>query len=898
MTHANCGCCCDNSYPLIGPTGPTGNFYDWLNATGRLDAGPLAPQEYRGQGFQRHIVSTNVSLSTGVQAVAAQHLARGGSVEFPDFQGSVVNAITATRAPGSGSFPDSWFASNLPKTGICEVTVEWGQHIARNGGPLVTGPSPNFSTVAVKTLLLDGTAVPLHGMGMPNAEGLSSVPAMGVYRTRLTDELDLTTVTDGSPPTGNLSTITSPQSRDASSTVRYYRTPTGMIVETKSIKPTLEGRIVVERDGVVVADRIRPTGPVYDADTAADGSYIVSKYFGREHDDPNKIHLWPPRPERLVLSFAKDATVPKYGLLAINDRYADESVTSTTVFATKPYLRSGSFQLPSHADESVPGAAVRPSRTQGFGNSAFQIRYLPSQTNHTTVTLGGSPATGVLGQPSEYRDVFQVNPTSLPVVPCRVFPVPSGGKGPRPVLEHPGKSTREPYRPLTQAERVEQVALSFSEEILPTGVVADQVRLAVDGVETPGCTLTPLAESPGRYAIGVPTGPQAEGAFVVLTYDPAGQVFSATGNRPSELAARTSWMMQKPYKQDRNVGVGERVIDIGQLATLSATGPIGPAAESLTISLSNEAHINKTDFGTVAHRPNQDLFAPQMPYDATGPSPTTGPTDCSYYGMTTAIWPCGPTGLSCPMPRLPQPHNSAFRHDRGAGNITVTLSGTNVEESNGTFFGGQKLADSLENYGPLEFTPTRNGLQMPQGTWSVSKSSEARLLLGTVVNFFPPPEFDGEYEQRLFFENGTIEGTLTARRPVTEYPALGWAFAWSLVFNMELRIVNNYTVEFVPLDGGPTPPPQTFTRTIGKSGTDDRGFLYFDNTFQAAVTAAEELAGTLVRQPNEYGFDARYGTTFPPLTPFLVPRSSRTFAWPAPGLPVPSWPFGTVQVDF
>jgi hypothetical protein len=878
MTHANCGCCCDNSYPLIGPTGPTGNFYDWLNATGRLDAGPLAPQEYRGQEFERHIVSSGVSLSTGVQAVAAQHLARGGSVEFPDFQGSVVNAKTATSAPGSGSFANSWFASGLPKTGVCQLTVELGQHIASNGGPLVTGPSPNFSTVAAKTLSLDGTAVPLHGMGMPNAEGLSSVPTIGVYRTRLTDELDLTTVADGLSPTGNFSPQTSSQSRDASSTVRYYRTPTGMIVETKSIKPTLEGRIVVERDGVAVADRIRPTGPVYDADTAADGSYIVSKYFGREYDDPNKIHLWPPRPERLVSSFAKDATVPKYGFLAVNDRYADESrVTTTNLFAIKPGVRNV-------GDESVPGAAVRP------GTPSSGLTYLPNNTTHTTVRPGGSL--------NSYRDIFGVDPTSLPVVPCRVFPVPAGGKGPRPVLEHPGKSTREPYRPLTQAERVEQVALSFSEEILPTGVVADQVRLTVDGVETPGCTLTPLAESPGRYTIGVPTGPQAEGAFVVLTYDPAGQVFSATGNRPAELAARTSWIMQKPYKQDRSVAVGERVIDIGQLATLSATGPIGPAAESLTISLSNEAHINKTDFGTVAHRPNQDLFAPQMPHDATGPSPTTGPTDCSYYGMTTAIWPCGPTGLSCPMPRLPQPHNSAFRHGRGAGNITVTLSGTNVEESNGTFFGGQKLADSLENYGPLEFTPTRNGLQMPQGTWSVSKSSQSRLLLGTVTNRFPPPEFNGSYEKRLFFENGTIEGTLTAKRPVTEYPALGWAFVWSLVFNMELRIVNNYTVEFVPLDGGATPPPQTYTRTIGRNGTDDRGFLYFDHTFQAAATAAEELAGTLVRQPNEYAFDASYGTTFPPFTPFLVPRSSRTFAWPAPGLPVSGWPLGTVQVDF
>jgi hypothetical protein len=804
--------------------------------------------------------------------VAAQHLARGGSVEFPDFQGSVVNATTATRAPGFGSFPDSWFASNLPKTGICEVTVEWGQHIARNGGPLVTGPSPNFRTVAAKTLSLDGTAVPLHGMGMPNAEGLSSVPTIGVYRTRLTDELDFTTVADGLPPTGN---FTSSQSRDASSTVRYYRTPTGMIVETKSIKPTLEGRIVVERDGVVVADRIRPTGPVYDADTAADGSYIVSKYFGREHDDPNKIHLWPPRPERLVSSFAKDATVPKYGFLAVDDRYPDESrVPTTRLFAIKPGVRNV-------GDESVPGAAVRPGATAG-------LTYLPSNTTHTSVRPGGPL--------SSYRDIFDVDPTSLPVVPCRVFSVPGGGKGPRPALEHPGDSTREPYRPLTQAERVQQVALSFSEEILPTGVVADQVRLAVDGVETPGCTLTPLAESPGRYAIGIPTGPQAEGAFVVLTYDPAGQVFSATGNRPAELAARTSWMMQKPYKQDRNVAAGERVIDIGQLATLSATGPIGPAAESLTISLSNEAHINKTDFGTVAHRPSQDLFAPQMPTDATGPSPTTGPTDCSYYGMTTAIWPCGPTGLSCPMPRLPQPHNSAFRHGRGAGNITVTLSGTNVEQASGTFFLGEKQADSLENYGPLEFTPTRNGLQMPQGTWSVNKSVANRLFLGTVPSRRPPPEFDGDYEARLFFENGTIEGTLTARRPVTEYPALGWAFAWSLIFSIELRIVNNYTVEFVPLDGGPTPPPQTTTRTIGKSGFDDRGFFYRDHTFEAAATAAEELAGTLVRQPNEYGFDAFRSTTTSVVS--LVPRISRTFAWPARNVPVPLWHLGTVQVDF
>jgi hypothetical protein len=893
MTHANCGCCCDNSYPLIGPTGPTGTFYVWLNATGLLDAGPLAPQEYRGQGFERYLPSP-IANNTGPM----QHIARAGTLEFPDFKGDVVVSRMATDSPVLGN-QTRWLASNMNPVPVSGATlqVSWGQHTASIGGPSITGPSSSpFGLWVAKSLALDGTAVPLHGMGMPNGDGIARAPLLALYRTRLADDLDFMTVTDGEPATGSLAqtSISPSPSRDKTNTPRYYRTPAGMIVEFKSLTPTLEGRIVVERDGVVVADRIRPTGPVYDADTAADGSYIVSKYFGREYDDPNKIHLWPPRPERLVSSFAKDTTVPKYGFVAVSDRYSDENQSTVIVFATKPYNRVGTGQLPSHADESVPGAAVRPSPITGFGNIQFAVRYLPSEAAHTTVTLGGSPATGPGGSVSQYRDIFGVNPTSLPVVPCRVFPVPSAGKGPRPVLEHPGASIREPYRPLTQAERVTQVGLTFSEDILPTGVTASQVQLSVDGVAATGCTITPVLGGQRSYKIGVPVEPQVEGAFVVLTYDPASQVFSATGNRPAELAARTSWMMQTPYKQDRSVAVGARVVDIGQLASLSATGPIGPAAESLTISLTTAAHIDKRNFGTVSHRPTQDLFSPQMPYDATGPAPTTGPTDCSYYGMSTIIWPCSPTGMSCAMPRAPQPHNSAFRHGRGAGNITVTLTGTNLETANTSFFLGTKVADSLEQFGALVFAPTRNGLPMPQGTWAMSQSANNQVLLGTV-----PLRYDQNGNaaavRRQYFESGTIEGTLTANRSVTEYPQLGLAFAWSLELNIELKGVVNYSYEHESLDGHPVPENFTRSTTFAKTGYSDNGIGYDNHTCQIAVTAAEELAGTLTRQPIEYGWDAIRLSAF---IVRLVPTSSQFFAWPAPGERVIDWHLGTIQVDF
>jgi len=866
MSHANCGCCCDNSHPLIGPALPTGPLFEWLNATGPLDQGPLAPQNFSGQGF---------SLPQGeifLPSIAAEFAARGGSLEFLDFKGHVVAVKTVDSAPGNFAFANSWRQLSLPPEGIT-VNVQWGPHAASNGGPRAT-----IGGVS-KTLTLNGSSLALDGLGMPN--GTTYSPDLVLYRTALSETTHLLTVTD--EPTDSVPFCGAGLSFQCSDPTAfyYYRTQNGIARESKRIRNTLEGRVVVERDGVVTSDRVRPTEAQHAADTAADGSYVVTKYFDRQYDDPNKLHLWPPRPERLVTSFAKDATVPKYGMLALDDRYADEDlITSTYVFATKPYLRSGSNQLASHADESIPGAAVRPSKTTGVGlNSAFQLRYLPSQSAHTTVGLGG------LASNASYRDIFGVSPASLPVLECRVFAVPDSGKGPRPLLNHPVASLREPYRPLTLAERVQQVVLTFSEDIDVSNVTADQVTLLVDGVEADGCTITPEAGSKRRFFIGVPVEPQTAGAFVVLTYDPNGEVVSDTEDqRPAQLAARTSWLMQKPYKQELNVDADVLIFDVGQLASISESRENTASAESLTISLSSAGHIGKHDPGTVSHRPTQDLFAPQMPFNVTGPTGMTGPSDCSYYGMRTTIHPCPPALLPCPMPRLSQPHNSAFRHGRGSNGITVTLSGA-AWDGGPSFANEVRIADSLESYGPLEFVTTRNGLAMPQGAWALDVSSDARQLVRTsefsIVTAVAGVGVETRYLSKRFFDGGTLKGTITAGRSLTQYPQLQTSYGWQLRLRMRLEISHSYSFETQIISG-----PEVFIPT---PGPETRSFV--TNEFYAVVSESEELAGTLIRQPFEYEFE-RWNSVWPNLWTF-------SGGWPAPGTPnAEGWPLGTVQIDF
>jgi hypothetical protein len=339
-------------------------------------------------------------------------------------------------------------------------------------------------------------------------------------------------------------------------------------------------------------------------------------------------------------------------------------------------------------------------------------------------------------------------------------------------------------------------------------------------------------------------------------------------------------MMQKPYKQDRLVAVNERTIQVGRLASLSATGPIGPGNESLKLILTAAANISRDTLGTVAHRPTQDLFAPQMPFDATGPV-TAGPQDCAYYGMTTTIFPCSPTGLSCPMPRLPQPHNSAFRHGRAAGNIVVTLSGQV----------SPPVAAEFQRYSPLTFSPTLNGRQLPQGVWATEVELPDRVLLSESQYGDNSTNY---HRRRTFRDSGKLEGTFHAIRRVTEYPALGQAYPWELEMRMTLRVQETISVETETI-GNPTGPvlPITVipnsgwtTTATGPTGNLSGILIYGPTTeFHAAVTAAEELDGQVVRTGGEFGKLETPAVVYGPIG-----------SWGANDTFGP--PFRTVQVDF
>ena len=50
----------------------------------------------------------------------------------------------------------------------------------------------------------------------------------------------------------------------------------------------LECLVVVERDGIVVSSRVRPTQLQLDADTQQDGTYLIHRYFDPQYDSPRQ----------------------------------------------------------------------------------------------------------------------------------------------------------------------------------------------------------------------------------------------------------------------------------------------------------------------------------------------------------------------------------------------------------------------------------------------------------------------------------------------------------------------------------------------------------------------------------------------------------------------------------
>ena len=592
----------------------------------------------------------------------------------------------------------------------------------------------------------------------------------------------------------------------------------------------LDGRIVITRNGSLVSDRIRPSQTQYDTDLQPDGQYVVTAFYGSDYDaawagsgvDERRLG---PSPHMQMLTIGVDTTRPIIGALALDDIYADESPAGPFVlFSTKPLSNSAIF--PVLADESSPGFATRP---------AYETRSLFSLLDGTNqgLFLGvGSytirPAGSVDPDSNNYADVNNRRPLTLPQFAYQVHSVPLQ-KGPRPSFVHPGLNTREQFRPRTPQEAVSHVNLMFSEPVKSETISAGLFHLTVNGTTVPGLSVVELGDSGTIFRVQIPTVPQTEGAFAVLSFVPDETVESRSAPfRPVVLACRTSWLMQKPHFRSGNA-FANRTAQVGQYATLTTTSS-SPPSRDVGLSFSNGVSWSRNR-ASLSLREQGDGFVPTLP---AGDNP---PDNCSYFGLTTTIHPCPPRVLACPAPVASQPHASSMLYGGGTGSVSLKVvfcdraTGAEVpltdddEVLQAGIFTDLSRLKLLSLHGPLTLGTQLLGESLPQNFWT--SETEADVGFTTV-------------EDRVLFEQTTerslvkLHAWLWATRNVTQWDHLQTAYPAELNLRLAVRLVVREHVTYAESQAGPGAVPDDETPSV-------RSLVVLDSV---GVTKAQEQAGT------------------------------------------------------
>jgi hypothetical protein len=262
---------------------------------------------------------------------------------------------------------------------------------------------------------------------------------------------------------------------------------------------------------------------LFDA-TSGEGSYLVTVTPTGSYGYPSTAIPT----NKDFFSFVIDRKKPVVGFAPLDDIFALGVVPNSVLTSTKP------LAAPSCPDEeSADGFLPRPLFFDGVNNFL-------KQDGVNATTLGATPGTYTLQafSVSQCHDFSGNNPDqsfsqSWTVHAKHANHRPEsqvGGHsyyGAVPAIEQPGLLTREYYRARLQSEKITSLKLTFDRPVDASTVDASQVTLRANGVPVGGCTIEQADATTRNWRINIPAGVQNSATFLMLEYDPSGDVMTA-----------------------------------------------------------------------------------------------------------------------------------------------------------------------------------------------------------------------------------------------------------------------------------------------------------------------------------------------------------------------------------
>jgi len=811
MSHSDCHCdCCDIALNVGDLEAPDGQLTaEYLNGHRSLvEAGPLALQEFAGTGFVKGagdlfhdgtLTFANV-LYEEVFVAAVADTARGLAVDESLLPAGIL--LVQSTPPAGGSVSIGVFGV----TATAEYTLASMPRVVtatQDKYPFIYPfPAINFGTNESSTLIKGDSIFSEDALYFYAKKTLR----LGSQKLRAVDwdNFGYEFLTRASQPLRM--TLTAYQTTgETFVTARevnelFFQGSNDLFVEQPTSETGYRGRVVVERNGTVVLDEVRPTFETYNQAIEPDGSYLVTRFYGAEYSPAyegvlpfpsNAETIGPPsnlttvaQPSRRYLVFANDSSAPVLGFVPPDDFYADETAQMFDVLmSTKPLE---SYNL---ADEQPDGLSTRPF--YGFDFVFSDGPSLAAARDPGTYTIQFDDTSL-----SEYADENDNEPAQLPSWPVTVHAVPEDGKGPRPSLSHPVLASREQFRPLAAEHAVAEVRLQFSESVDIKTVAAEQITFTVNGQTVNGCTVEHIAGETD-FLIAVPAEAQTPGAFCVLEYAPGGSVVSRESSRPSVVTARTAWLMQASFFRPAANPSEEFVI--GRVHSLSESVSQSPPDAGIELVYDGTAGFAESDITPIV-RQASDGFVPRVS------SASSEAETCSYFGMNTTIHPAEPAYLNCPAPKAAQPHNSAFAYGGGASSVTLSVQYFNDETGQQTTPLTWEEADAAagENSGVVQteffframsaagsitLANSVDGVPLQQNTYASHNTfTDLAIIYGQA-------EFA---EQTLFSSYNLLQMQcwLSAFRQLTQYTDRQTAFAHELVLRLYVQQIHQLSESY------------------------------------------------------------------------------------------------------
>ena len=411
-------------------------------------------------------------------------------------------------------------------------------------------------------------------------------------------------------------------------------------------------RVKLYRNGELVYSGLKPSAAQSQELCSLDGVYFLQSDVTGLDDEAGK-YVNPQRFASLQTSFSSvvvDRVAPALGIVAINDY----SVASL-----------GSGSIGSKTNFPVTILATEPT-TAGC-NAINTTNNVCLSANITgTITLIESGAGW-----KKYR-IDSHDPTPGPIFDY------SGNAAPQafytlkvfsPVVSSPSATlTQIPKLTVRQWDAPKYLTLTFSAPVNAAGVNSSQLKIYKNGSLVSGGSVVPvepMSDNSQQWRIELPEGLQTERAFIVVEYDPNGEVSSSRG--ACVLAARSSWLMAHEAGRPSHIDCsGGNTLLIGHVVSETDSPEGSTDAESRDTAAATGDPF-QLRVGTI-DRVNTEGFSPCVPLDEQSNA------DCSYWGLGTSIFPCPPlTVTPCAAPRIPQKHGSAIRSNVEIKNITASV---------------------------------------------------------------------------------------------------------------------------------------------------------------------------------------------------------------------------------